>query len=285
PLLAPLALMSLPIADMGLAIVRRTLAGKRFWIADRAHVHHRLLDRGFGVVLTIALLAGTSLLAGGAAYAGTVAGYELASWCGIVLLFAGLIRLRLFGDQELALATQAIAMASLRTVARLSGGRFARDLRSSVELERLPPEDAWASFVTELGLHRVERLEITLGSGHEVDWRARWGLEPSVTGGRQRRGQAVASSLPRAMRSPRPTQHTALTTLWTLKVRFDAPGGGWCGLRARVRQGPATHPLNWLSLLDLLALFGRHWAAHPERAPGRQPRLELPARQGMREAA
>ncbi|MEX2560998.1 MAG: MraY family glycosyltransferase, partial [Pirellulales bacterium] len=35
PLVAPLALMSLPIADMGLAIVRRTLAGKRFWIADR----------------------------------------------------------------------------------------------------------------------------------------------------------------------------------------------------------------------------------------------------------
>ncbi len=46
PLLLPVAVLILPLLDMGLAVVRRVLAGKSPMQADRLHLHHRLLDFG-----------------------------------------------------------------------------------------------------------------------------------------------------------------------------------------------------------------------------------------------
>ncbi len=45
-LVLPLAIMAIPIADFVLAFLRRTAAGKWFWVADKRHLHHRLLARG-----------------------------------------------------------------------------------------------------------------------------------------------------------------------------------------------------------------------------------------------
>lgn len=46
PILLPLAVLMLPLLDMGLAVVRRLLAGKSPFQPDRMHLHHRLLDFG-----------------------------------------------------------------------------------------------------------------------------------------------------------------------------------------------------------------------------------------------
>lgn len=46
PLILPLAIMALPFLDFVLAFLRRTYAGKWFWVADKQHLHHRLLDQG-----------------------------------------------------------------------------------------------------------------------------------------------------------------------------------------------------------------------------------------------
>lgn len=46
PILLPLAVLVLPLLDMGLAVVRRTLAGKSPFAPDRMHLHHRLLALG-----------------------------------------------------------------------------------------------------------------------------------------------------------------------------------------------------------------------------------------------
>lgn len=43
---APLIALAIPLLDTGLAIVRRFLSGKPIFVADRGHIHHRLLDRG-----------------------------------------------------------------------------------------------------------------------------------------------------------------------------------------------------------------------------------------------
>lgn len=43
---APLILLSLPLLDIGLAVIRRFLAMKPIFGADRGHIHHRLLARG-----------------------------------------------------------------------------------------------------------------------------------------------------------------------------------------------------------------------------------------------
>ncbi|WP_344625904.1 MraY family glycosyltransferase [Kitasatospora arboriphila] len=46
PLLLPLTVIALPLADLLLAVVRRTWAGKSPFAADKQHLHHRLLQVG-----------------------------------------------------------------------------------------------------------------------------------------------------------------------------------------------------------------------------------------------
>jgi UDP-GlcNAc:undecaprenyl-phosphate GlcNAc-1-phosphate transferase len=46
PLVLPLAILALPFLDLVLAFVRRTYAGKWWFVADKQHLHHRLLQRG-----------------------------------------------------------------------------------------------------------------------------------------------------------------------------------------------------------------------------------------------
>ncbi len=48
PIVVPLAVLSLPLVDMTLAVVRRTRAGQRPWHADSKHLHHRMLQIGHG---------------------------------------------------------------------------------------------------------------------------------------------------------------------------------------------------------------------------------------------
>lgn len=46
PIIVPLAAMALPILDLVLAYTRRTIAGQWWFVADKQHLHHRLLQRG-----------------------------------------------------------------------------------------------------------------------------------------------------------------------------------------------------------------------------------------------
>ena len=46
PLVLPLAILALPFLDVMLAFVRRTYAGRWWFVADKQHLHHRLLERG-----------------------------------------------------------------------------------------------------------------------------------------------------------------------------------------------------------------------------------------------
>jgi UDP-GlcNAc:undecaprenyl-phosphate/decaprenyl-phosphate GlcNAc-1-phosphate transferase len=74
----PVIALGLPIVDVTLAVLRRLLNGKRLFVGDDDHIHHKLLKRGFsqrGAVLTLygvtaafgllslALLHGEKLLA------------------------------------------------------------------------------------------------------------------------------------------------------------------------------------------------------------------------------
>jgi len=45
-LLLPISILLVPFADLVLAVVRRTRAGKMFYHPDKKHLHHRLLEIG-----------------------------------------------------------------------------------------------------------------------------------------------------------------------------------------------------------------------------------------------
>ena len=54
-------LMAAPLADTSLAVVRRGLSGRGIGSADRGHIHHRLLDRGFTVPRALLIVGSSSL--------------------------------------------------------------------------------------------------------------------------------------------------------------------------------------------------------------------------------
>ena len=71
PIILPLAVMSLPLVDLSLAVVRRTAAGRSPFSADRGHMHHKLLDFGYSQRAAVMVMyIWTAFLAfGGVAYA------------------------------------------------------------------------------------------------------------------------------------------------------------------------------------------------------------------------
>ncbi len=56
PVVLPLAIISLPLLDVLLAVVRRTRAGRHPWQADSEHLHHRMLRIGHTHVQAVLLL-------------------------------------------------------------------------------------------------------------------------------------------------------------------------------------------------------------------------------------
>lgn len=56
PLILPLAVMALPLGDLILAYVRRTIAGRLWFQADKEHLHHRMLKLGHSHPRAVALL-------------------------------------------------------------------------------------------------------------------------------------------------------------------------------------------------------------------------------------
>jgi UDP-GlcNAc:undecaprenyl-phosphate GlcNAc-1-phosphate transferase len=87
PLLLPLAVMALPVIDLVSAYVRRTLAGRLWYQADKQHLHHRLLQLGHshrGAVLLLWLWSSVI------AYGTVLVGITGAPWAG-ALVVAGLV--------------------------------------------------------------------------------------------------------------------------------------------------------------------------------------------------
>ncbi|HTE19202.1 MAG TPA: MraY family glycosyltransferase [Armatimonadota bacterium] len=58
---APILILALPIFDTALVIVKRWRAGRPIYQADKSHLHHRLLERGFSQRQTVLILYGISL--------------------------------------------------------------------------------------------------------------------------------------------------------------------------------------------------------------------------------
>lgn len=66
PVIMPLAVLIVPLADFSLAVLRRLRAGKSPFSADRNHLHHRLLDMGHSHTMAVVIFyAWTAVASGG----------------------------------------------------------------------------------------------------------------------------------------------------------------------------------------------------------------------------
>jgi UDP-GlcNAc:undecaprenyl-phosphate GlcNAc-1-phosphate transferase len=87
PLLLPVAILVIPYADLLLAVVRRTAAGKSPFAPDRQHLHHRLLSMGHSHRQSVLLMYLWAALFSGAVVGLSVVRTQLV-WLGVVTLAA-----------------------------------------------------------------------------------------------------------------------------------------------------------------------------------------------------
>jgi UDP-GlcNAc:undecaprenyl-phosphate GlcNAc-1-phosphate transferase len=59
--LVPLLILGVPISDTLLAIIRRKLNNKPISVADKGHLHHRLMNLGFSMRKTVLIIYGISI--------------------------------------------------------------------------------------------------------------------------------------------------------------------------------------------------------------------------------
>ncbi len=95
----PLLALCVPLMDLGLAIVRRSLKKQPLFSADRRHIHHRLLDRGLSVRRVAAVLYAVGIAGGVAALllsypGGSIFLRILVSACVAIIALAGVRKLR-----------------------------------------------------------------------------------------------------------------------------------------------------------------------------------------------
>jgi UDP-GlcNAc:undecaprenyl-phosphate GlcNAc-1-phosphate transferase len=97
---APLLVLSLPLFDSSIAILRRVLTGRSIYATDRAHLHHRLLDRFSHpmMLMVVAILTGISSVS---AYLSIVFNQQWIAFMGVAIVVGILVLSRSFGHSEL----------------------------------------------------------------------------------------------------------------------------------------------------------------------------------------
>lgn len=107
-LCAPVAIVAIPLFDSFAAIVRRRLTGRSIYMTDRGHLHHTLLERGFGpygLILFVAALCAVSAIGGIASVRFHNHWWSVLSVAAVLLL---LVAGRIFGFAEFKLLVHRI---------------------------------------------------------------------------------------------------------------------------------------------------------------------------------
>jgi hypothetical protein len=265
--------MTLPMFDILAALVRRRLTGRSFDTPDRLHIHHRLLARGWNPWQVLCLIGALCLATGAAATAATIFRRDALAWITAMTLVALMIRLRLFGHEEFALAKGAVVrrlkshLAFLIRVTHLSAVRGSgfriQDSRSAPsrvlnpEPRTLNPElsapgpGAWDIFVSEVRAWNIREVEFCLLQDHRPR-RIRW-IDPAA-----------------------PINENCR---WSLSVSLPGGEDAFCELRAAGAK-PMINQNDLAALESLLKTFGTQFAAHAEQIFGPLVPLEGPAAAG-----
>jgi UDP-GlcNAc:undecaprenyl-phosphate GlcNAc-1-phosphate transferase len=148
-MLVPLLALSIPLLDVSLSVLRRFLRHQPIFAADRRHIHHRLLDRGFSarqavwVLYLFAALAAALALLSTSSLGGRSQGVVIGLFC--VAAWIGIRQLR-YSEFDIAGHF-------------LFGGGFKRAMDGGLkldrlisELERSSDEDTWWNSLIACGL-------------------------------------------------------------------------------------------------------------------------------------
>ena len=136
---APMMAVSIPLIDVGLAIVRRMIRRQPIFSADRGHIHHRLLDRGLTprravlVLYAICSLVAVFSLLQSLSHNDRISGFIILAFCAVA--WAGI---------------QYLGYAEFNVAGRmLFSGNFPRTLKAQLDLHHLEKDLNSADSVDE----------------------------------------------------------------------------------------------------------------------------------------
>lgn len=142
---APLLALAIPLLDVCLSIARRFLRGNPIFTADRGHIHHKLLDRGFTPRRTVLVLYGVSGLFATFSLVGSGSQNQFA---GIVLILFAIVvwvGVQNLGYLELNTAGRMIRQHGFRRL--LNAELAVRRARDRLDTAR-PGDETWSALVT-----------------------------------------------------------------------------------------------------------------------------------------
>jgi UDP-GlcNAc:undecaprenyl-phosphate GlcNAc-1-phosphate transferase len=105
-MIAPLAILVVPLFDSTMAIVRRKLTGRSIYTTDRAHLHHSIKERGYSDLGLLLIAGGLCVFASTWAIGGTMLGNDVVAALGATGVLVVLVGSRVFGFAELMLVVR-----------------------------------------------------------------------------------------------------------------------------------------------------------------------------------
>jgi len=168
-LTVPLAICAIPILDVAAALIRRVTTGQSVFTADRGHLHHALLLRGWSVGQTAIVAAGlTAITCGGAiaSYLSNNDAYAVLAGGGVVLALAGA---RIFGHAEAALVASHVRMTARSMWRRLrpAANEAGRQSDHAIQLQgRRQWSVLWTALREAATVYRLSGLKLNVNIPH-----------------------------------------------------------------------------------------------------------------------
>ena len=180
-LAVPLAICAIPILDAAAALVRRVTTGQSVFAADRGHLHHALLLRGWSVNKTVMIIAGlTTLTCAGA----LVSFFTKNDFCALAVAIAVFLTLavaRVFGHAEAALVAKQSMSWGRKLVSR-GARRPEPERESAVQLQgRREWQTIWAALREAAPRYNVASLTLQISIPHlHESFYANWKCNDTV---------------------------------------------------------------------------------------------------------
>jgi UDP-GlcNAc:undecaprenyl-phosphate GlcNAc-1-phosphate transferase len=228
---APAVVMTIPMLDTVLAIIRRKLTGQRIDIGDRGHIHHRLLERGLNNWQALGIIGMLCLMTGGSALAAIILRSEGLAWVVALSVIALLVRLQVFGHYEMSIVKLTVRARLKRLISRRNG-ISAEGLSAGMTFEQ-----AWLTLVDEVKLWQGHQLEIAVGRSERFAVRRSWVHDDG----------------------PSPQRYR-----WTFEVTVGNGEQATCRLRVEGHDAHTAEPWYLLRVARILRTFGEHWSTRLE---------------------
>jgi UDP-GlcNAc:undecaprenyl-phosphate GlcNAc-1-phosphate transferase len=174
----PIVLMSIPLFDSMMAILRRRLTGRSVFTVDRGHLHHNLMRHGIRNRALVGVITLLCLITASGAVAGVVFESDLLSISTMVIALGALVASRLFGFAELTLLVKRLGSFSKTLIP----GRKDTEIKTHQQVVQLQGSRNWyvvwdtlVEFAEKHGMARVS-MDLNMPWLHE-GFHANWHVE------------------------------------------------------------------------------------------------------------